>query len=63
MNNSDIQKYVSYKVALSALENLMTRHDLKLGNSEKSAITMSMTILHDKVADFEDTMFGEKNDS
>jgi len=58
MKTDDIQKYVSYKVALASLRNLMTRNDLKLGSSEKSAITMSITIIKDKVDELENVVFG-----
>jgi len=58
MKTDDIQKYISYKVALESLDNLMTRNDLKLGSSEKSAITMSITIIKDKVDELEKVIFG-----
>ena len=58
MKTEDIQKYVSYKIALASLKNLMTRNDLKLGSSEKSAIAMSITIIKDKVDELERVVFG-----
>ena len=61
MNKDDIQKYVSYKIAYASLDNLLTRND-NLGNQEKSALSMAMTVMKDKISEIEVKLFGGDND-